>query len=526
MNTAASFSPAPLLRLLMAPRTLLVLIAFGGCTFFVAWIGMVARFDSLKMGPGGERGIFEALIATMLLFLLPVLVGVVVGEAAQEIFRRPLTHRLPGMSRRVPRGALLLGLLASTATLACVQLLWGLAGWRLSAVGDTLPTPLATFSIALLGFATGSWLLVRVGSAGSFLLRWAGFFALAYGAQPLLVAGTHSSFLALAIVVLSLAVASQRFRISIVRKMAEGRIPTLFGSLKDLRTDEKKRAPSRDRRRTTHLMPPRELERNPAGWSRVTAFERRTAGNGLRSWHMIMAFALYPIIMVGIGPLTVWLRGETSLTGLMAEFADGLLVDSDVSRTDQFGFDEARLFYLNMTSFLLVYVMILVARLPFTNSSFCPISRRIQTQLVFRTVCTLGLGFTAAGLALDLGLGNLCRFLSDGSLSGNPVFASSLSINLFVFPWLALCALHFRNAYLNSRLVRGIGLLLLSVIPTLVLANQLASFLATDVGLRWHNSLAATSPLLPWLVYILAVISSFALLRLCLRRHYRRVDLV
>ncbi|MEC7583717.1 MAG: hypothetical protein VYE77_05320 [Planctomycetota bacterium] len=522
MNMATSFSPAPLLRLLMTPRALLVLLVPGSWAFGMAWIGTVARFNYRELEPGGESGIFGALVATMLLFLLTALVGVMVGEAAQEIFRRPLTHRLPGMTQRVSRGALLLGLLASTAALVCVQVSWGPAGWRLSAASDTLPTPLASFSIALLGFATGSWLLVRVGSIGSWILRWVGFFALAYVAQPLLVAGTRSSFLALVVVVLSLAIASQRFRISIVRKMAEGRAPTFFGSLKDLGTVGKQRAQLQAHTRATQLMPPRELERNQEGWSRAADFELRTAGNGLRTWHMAMAFAVYPIIMAGVSSLIPWLRSEMPLSGLVAELADDLLVGSDVSGTDRFGLDMSRLFYLNMASLVLTYVMTLIARLPFSNSSFSPISRRMQTQLVFRTVCTLGLGFTAAVLALGLGLGNLCRFLSDGSLSGKPVFAWTLSINLLVFPWLALCALHFRNAYRDSRLVRGTGLILLSIIPP----QLLLYLLGTDVGIRWHNSLAATSSILLWLVYLLAVIGSFALLRLCLVRHFRRVDLV
>jgi hypothetical protein len=505
--TAARLSPAPVLRLLAAPRAAVVLLGGAAWTLGGAWMGAMTRFTAMKPAQAVEGEVFGALIAALLLFGVPALAGLVAGEAAQELFRRPMTSRLPGIVRRVADAARALGLLACLACAAAVLALWGPTDLRLTEIGVARPGVIATLAVALAGFAAGSWVLARVGYGWSWILRLAGFLALAHAAQPLLVAATRWPVLGIAVAAAAVVAAELRYRPRMAAAMARGSVPTVFGPVRDWARredwDERVASPAADR-----LLPNGRLGGDLRGWMRALAFEQRTDRNGTRTWQAIGWLAAISVAVGMVGPVIGWVLergGETP--GLAAFLAIELLGGSDAALPGLF-------IVLALASGLQAFL----AGTPFTPAFPYPLSRRMRARVAFRAAVTVGFGHHAAVLALGLGLGGLLAYLGGVAWpAGLPAIASFALIHLLVFPVYAAVGLRLRAAARLGRVwSAGIGY----GVPLVVALGAAA-------GLRseWEPFVEAHARI-AGVAYACAVAAGFALLRGFVRRHYAVADLV
>lgn len=515
MMVLRRFSPAPVLRLLAAPRLLLVLAGGASWTLGAGWFGTMLRFKTLQPGSSTEAEVYAGLLATLLLFGVPALVGVVVGEAAQEVFRRPMCFRLPGVVRRMAGAARSLGLATCLLVTACLHLGWDGTGWWLGNEAPGGPGVLAAFSVALAGFAAGSWLLARVGYGWGWLLRLAGFLALAYAAQPLLAAATGSTVLALAVGAGSALAATQRFQRGIAARMAAGSVPTIFGRFCDWGHNQHGRQAVRAR--DPGRLPPRApLGGNLQGWMRARYFEQRTNGKGTQTWQAITALAALFMAIGLVGPIMGWLleHGEEA-PGLLLHLAAFLLGPPDGAAPADL--PAATGFFIALAAGAALQAFMAVT--PLMGRILYPISRRMRARIAFRAALGVGLAHTAAMLLMGLGLGAGLLALEGAAWpAGLPPVAAIALMHLLLFPLYAVGALRLRLAASRRRLGRA----------ALAYGLLLAGLLGILAGLQpaWETALEALPPLLSAALYAVLAAGGFCLLRAFLQRHYTRVDLV
>ncbi len=453
----------PITRLFVAWRGALAACLSLSWGLALGWVGYALRIGAQPPDTAAGE---HALLAACLAVAVPATVGVCVGEAVQELLRRPMTVLLPGLRARLRASALVLGSATALATALLV---------RLERDADALH---ALAALALSGYAAGLWLLLRIGSGWFWLARAALVLALVRVADSLLAGPLTSSAGAALAVLVSVAVIGLRFARPLARLGFASAIPTVFSSAWSHRVDrdaarrELARAPAR----TAVALPPQRLGGSLAGWERAWRFEH---GGLLGHWLLLAVVAIAVGLTIASGMLATdgsfaerWKHGlEQAFLGLVGWSGDSV---SAAPRNPS-----------HFVAFSAAAVATLGCQ-PVVQRIFLPIGRELRARLALRIairtslVGTSLIGLAAGGSALVLGIACAGTWPA-----GLPVFARVLLLMLVATPWFQLAARALGSKPpLNLALAIGAALILADLGRSSLLAAPSAALVAGALALH------------------------------------------
>ncbi|MEZ6018327.1 MAG: hypothetical protein R3F49_24730 [Planctomycetota bacterium] len=108
---------APVWRLVWSRRLVLPAIGLTALAGFVGWIGAMIQFSRVTPAPGDPM--FAPLVAASALVMLPSVVGLLAGDAIQQLARRPSLRLLPALHGRLLAALGALALVTCALVAAC-----------------------------------------------------------------------------------------------------------------------------------------------------------------------------------------------------------------------------------------------------------------------------------------------------------------------------------------------------------------------------------------------------------------------
>ena len=480
---------APVARLVVTRRTLLPLVGLSSCAAFLAWVAAMMRMDG-GSPPAADARLGPLLAGSALVFL-PAVVGLVTGDALEQLARRPALRLLPDLQRR------LLVAQGLVACLACAPLAV-VAGALRSGLG-----PLEALGPSLVGFALGALFPGRSRNAWV----WLAPFAMLVLVEPLCRAARSPLVAAALALVAAGAVAAQVA--SLVRPGAprERGVTWLWPFASRAARQELLRSRPSDPR----LVPPARIA-DLAGWRAAHRFEQAagpgallTAGRTLQLVLVCYAIALLtptlPALLEGQGWRPVLLRASEALVGPLSGGArlEGHLASNFV-----------------MVLWAAPAILSGLAAAPLLGGMLYPLARRERAELAFRVSLSSSARVCAAVLAVGA-LGTALASTAHGLPLPRrlPTFAWVALFGTLSAPWAQALWLALAR-HVRRRPGKSAWTLILGLSASLVLVRAAwALWLAVEPGIG--VALVAG--------YLVALAASLLAQRALLRRHFARCDL-
>ncbi len=281
-----------MLRLFWRPSTLPALLTMAACAaaFAVAdWMALQALGVQAAGRLPAERA---AHLADLACLALPLVLGLLIGDATRDVRRRTFAFLLPGLSRRMLAGSTLVALAVAS-----------LAAWFHLEVAGTRPA-LAIAALSLLSFAYGAVLLDRPLPTWALWISWIAAFAATLRVGDLLeLAGSHPIVALSLSVLLAASLLLGLHARALDRRLAA--LPAYLSILNAFVPSEQRR--HRAQREGRHSNPELEIPKGPLGqdlraWTRAVRLQSEgyLSRAGLLLQSMIWALVI-PLAAAGIG---------------------------------------------------------------------------------------------------------------------------------------------------------------------------------------------------------------------------------
>lgn len=387
MNFA--LDPRPVTRLYASWRALLPVFVCGLWGLGAAWMVAVMGFNRVQDRTSDED--LAPRLLTVALVALPAMAGLLVGAAASEVRRRPVTRLLPAVHRRIERASEGLGA-------AVVLLVALLLGPQLEDAGAV-----ASVALAAAGYALGLFALAPSQGSLVWFVR-VGLLLGAYAFARLLLTALDASPFA-ASVCLAAAYGAHRVRFGAVQRVAPRMASehSLFTNRPVAVGGEHDAAVSRSLGALAPTVPPHADPRER--WRALARFELAARGAGRGTW-----FLLGIALCVGCVPslFDAALRG--AWPGSLAALAKG--VHDTLAKGH--GNPMARAVDgVPLAAAAVVFLATFVGRSVLRGGTWRPLPRRLAARLELErhvrivgavTLLSLSLGavlFVTAGLVTD-----------------------------------------------------------------------------------------------------------------------------
>lgn len=495
MSTHASVLTAatPVARLLWSRRVVLPMVGILSLAGILGWVGAMIRFSRVTPAPGDPM--FAPLVAASALVMLPAAVGLLAGDAIQQLARRASLRLLPALQGRL---IVALGVLA---LLTCVPIAICTVPFReeLSLVTALGP--------AALGFSLGAFFPGRARKGPAWLVA----FALPALADPICRLAAHPLA---TVALLSLCAAALQFELRRLLRPGAYAGPGLTWLQPFAGPQARREADRAARQGKAEVSPPERIV-DGRGWFAAHRFEHRSIT------HSILAPAgtvKFVAVCFAVSMFTPVIQGlDADGPGFQGLFAT--IVEAFVGP-----FDEVTRLGASAASTVVVVIWVASAILaamagaPLLGNLLYPISRHAQAELAakiarrtsllaFATLLTVG-GLAGAVLLETLG-GRWPRAL--------PTFAWVALVGLATAPWVQVLWLALARRLRRSQNWRSWGVFFAGLaLPVVVVSVAFEA---------WANK--AGRPLTaPWILgYVVILVTGWLAQTPLLKRHFSRCDL-
>lgn len=424
MSALPQFRPS-LLRLVFAPRAVVAGIV---AVTFVLMIGVGAYVVRPTPEDLSDYDHFSDLprIAFLLVLIgVPLALGFLMSEIAQEVSRRPSTSRLPGLVSGMSREALLSALVTA---LLIVFLLRVFGADVTDSVEQAVPE-LAVAATALTGFTFGVWGFFRVSRTLDFFLRFAVLLTFVVFVPSLVQLGAVP---ACALLVGAALVIPLRFHSSLLRWSSSGNSDYSLGTFSPATPMWKNVA---------HTLPKGLPADGSVSWDAVSRYARvgkaGLMGRPLGAALMVVALACLQVTIAG------FIDEQAFSVGALIDMLVEALIGSGSGQ--EMGLDTDTT-VLRILSAVILGTFGWDASRPLPRGMFHPIARSAHGRLALRALLRLSLEFSGWLIAVSFTLAALLiAYRGEGFDVGLPGIISGLALGLCLAPIAAMLASTYRR---------------------------------------------------------------------------------